>query len=108
MRPFTSFWPLKLEPVIWHTPFVSKRSPKARSTSTKKPGEVVKEAAQGKGESEEPEVAPVPKKNPAAVALGRLGGLKGGPARAKKLSGKERKDIARKAARTRWKKESKE
>jgi hypothetical protein len=43
-----------------------------------------------------------PKKNPAAVALGRLGGKKGGPARAKKLSAKERKDIAKLAARTRW------
>jgi hypothetical protein len=31
-----------------------------------------------------------PQKNPAAVALGRLGGLKGGPARAKKLSKKKR------------------
>lgn len=45
-------------------------------------------------------------KNPAAVALGRLGGLKGGPARAKKLSGKERSEIARKAARARWSKKS--
>ena len=44
-------------------------------------------------------------KNPAAVALGRLGGLKGGPARAKKLTQEQRKEIARKAARARWKKE---
>ena len=43
-------------------------------------------------------------KNPAAVALGHLGGLKGGPARAKKLSSKKRKAIARKAAQKRWKK----
>lgn len=43
-----------------------------------------------------------PKKNPAAVALGRLGGKKGGPARAKKLSKKERSEIARKAAKKRW------
>ena len=41
-------------------------------------------------------------KNPAAVALGRLGGLKGGKARAKKLSAKRRKEIARKAAMVRW------
>jgi hypothetical protein len=41
-------------------------------------------------------------KNPAAVALGRLGGLKGGNARAKKLSARKRIEIARKAARTRW------
>ena len=44
-----------------------------------------------------------PEKNPAAVALGRLGGLKGGKARAAKLSAKKRKEIAKKAAETRWK-----
>lgn len=43
-----------------------------------------------------------PQKNPAAVALGRLGGLKGGKARAKSLSAKKRKEIATKAARSRW------
>lgn len=43
-------------------------------------------------------------KNPAAVALGRLGGKVGGHARAKKLSAKKRKEIATKAAKTRWKK----
>ena len=43
-------------------------------------------------------------KNLAAVALGRLGGLKGGKARAEKLSASRRKAIARKAARSRWKK----
>ena len=42
-------------------------------------------------------------KNPAAVALGRLGGLKGGKARAKKLSSKKRTEIARNAAKIRWK-----
>jgi hypothetical protein len=41
-------------------------------------------------------------KNPAAVALGRLGGLKGGPARAAKLSAKQRGDIAKRAAQARW------
>lgn len=41
-------------------------------------------------------------KNPAAVVLGRLGGLKGGKARAKKLSAEERSRIARLAASTRW------
>lgn len=46
-----------------------------------------------------------PKKNPAAVALGRLGGKKGGPARAKKLSKKRRQAIAKKAAEKRWRKE---
>jgi hypothetical protein len=42
-------------------------------------------------------------KNPAAVVLGRLGGLVGGHARAKKLSAKRKKEIAEKAAQARWK-----
>lgn len=45
---------------------------------------------------------PVKEKNPAAVALGRLGGLKGGIARAEKLTAKRRKEIAKKAAAARW------
>lgn len=57
--------------------------------------------AQATGEAPPPQE---PEKNPAAVALGRLGGLKGGKARAKALSGKERSSIARKAALARWKK----
>jgi hypothetical protein len=51
-----------------------------------------------------PELTPKPtkEKNPAAVALGRLGGVKGGPARAKTLSKKRRKEIAKVAAKARW------
>lgn len=45
-----------------------------------------------------------PTKNPHAVALGRLGGLKGGKARAKKLNAKQRQEIAQKAAKVRWNK----
>ena len=41
-------------------------------------------------------------KNPAAVALGRLGGLKGGAARASKLTPEQRSEIAKKAAAKRW------
>jgi hypothetical protein len=44
-------------------------------------------------------------KNPAAVALGRLGGLKGGKARAESLSKAKRAAIAKKAAAARWKKD---
>jgi hypothetical protein len=47
---------------------------------------------------------PMPEKNPAAVALGRLGGLKGGKARKDKLTPEERHRIASDAARARWKK----
>jgi hypothetical protein len=43
-------------------------------------------------------------KNPAAVALGRRGGLKGGPARAAKLTQEQRTAIAQNAAKERWKK----
>lgn len=42
-------------------------------------------------------------KNPAAVELGRLGGLKGGKARAEKLSKQELSNIGKKAAMARWK-----
>lgn len=42
------------------------------------------------------------RKNPHAMALGRLGGLKGGRARAAKLSAERRREIARQAALTRW------
>jgi hypothetical protein len=41
-------------------------------------------------------------KNPAAVALGRMGGLKGGRARADSLSKKQLSEIGKKAARARW------
>jgi len=51
---------------------------------------------------------PPREKNPAAVALGKLGASKGGQARAAKLSAKERKNIAKKAAETRWGKQKPE
>jgi hypothetical protein len=51
------------------------------------------------GEAEEPKSSG---KNPAAVELGRLGGLKGGPARASKLSPERRKEIAQNAVNARW------
>ena len=56
----------------------------------------------GKPDKKSPK-PPLPAKNPAAVALGRLGGLKGGKARMAKLSAKRRTEIARKAAKARWK-----
>jgi hypothetical protein len=49
---------------------------------------------------------PEREKNAAAVALGRLGGLKGGKARAEKLSPEKRREIAKRAARQRWGKKS--
>jgi hypothetical protein len=47
---------------------------------------------------------PASTKNPAAVALGRLGGLKGGKARAKALTKKQLHEAAQLAATVRWKK----
>jgi len=49
---------------------------------------------------------PADEKNPHAVALGRLGGQKGGKARAEKLTAEQRKEIAKKAAKARWSKKS--
>lgn len=46
---------------------------------------------------------PAREKNPHAVALGKLGGPKGGKARAEKLSARKRKQIAKRAAAVRWK-----
>jgi hypothetical protein len=48
------------------------------------------------------------KKNPAAVALGRRGGLKGGKARAESMTPQRRKEIAQQAAKTRWAKKRKQ
>ena len=52
------------------------------------------------GDSEE--VDPHAGKDPAAISLGRKGGLKGGKARAAKLTPEERREIAKKAAKARW------
>jgi hypothetical protein len=55
------------------------------------------------GDAELPECQP-DGKNPAAVELGKLGGKKGGKARAEKLTREQRQEIARRAAQARWKK----
>jgi hypothetical protein len=55
---------------------------------------------------EDPPTKPGREKNPAAVALGKLGGKKGGIARRDKLSAERRKEIAEQAARARWAKKS--
>lgn len=71
-------------------------------------GEIIRrDEARDKGESIElPAEDEEPTKNPHAVALGRMGGLKGGKARAEKLSPKKRQAIARKAAQARWSKQA--
>lgn len=84
--------------------------PKRSSIEGRQEGDVnqLAKAIVDEATSDEQPEAPAPeaetpdRKNPAAVALGRLGGKKGGPARAKKLSQQRRKEIAKKAAETRW------
>lgn len=72
-----------------------KRSSNVKKDLNKLASSIVDQAT---GEVSKPE----DDKNPAAVALGRLGGLKGGKARAKSLSAKRRSEIAKKAAKRRW------
>ena len=78
-----------------------KRSSKKKPTDINLIAAQIVEAAT-KPTEEEPTKKKQSEKNPAAVALGRLGGLKGGKARAEKLSPKKRKEIAKKAAQKRW------
>ena len=83
--------------------------PKRSSKKKKRPDvnelakQVVDEATNEDQAEEQPEPEEVDDgKNPAAVALGRLGGLKGGRARAKKMTKKQRSEAAKKAALARW------
>ena len=66
-------------------------------------GKLIVEIATGQVE-DRPPTPEEEGKDPAAVALGRKGGLKGGKARSERLSAKKRSDIARKAAESRWRK----
>jgi len=79
-----------------------KRSSKKNPTDINLIAAQIVEAATEPSE-EKPTEKKKPEKNPAAVTLGRLGGIKGGKARAQKLSPKKRSMIARKAAEARWK-----
>lgn len=81
--------------------------PKRSSKERKRPRDInalasmITGIATGEIEDREPEKGNYGK-NPAAVALGRLGGKKGGKARAEKLSAERRREIAQKAASVRW------
>ena len=81
--------------------------------SRKRPRDVNELAAQIVDEATSETLSPEPLspdpdegKNPAAVELGRRGGLKGGKARAAKMTAEERSEAARKAAAARWKRPS--
>jgi hypothetical protein len=87
---------------VWHNGVMHNRS------STKRPRDL-NELAASIVDAATNEAAPEPAdggKDPAAVSLGRRGGLKGGKARAAKLSPERRKEIAQKAAAARWAKDS--
>jgi hypothetical protein len=60
----------------------------------------------GEATGQAPPAPPLPEKSAAAVELGRRGGLKGGKARAAKMTPEERSEAARKAARARWSREA--
>ena len=79
-----------------------KRSSKKKPTDINIIAAQIVEAATESTAKEKPAKKKKHEKNPAAVTLGRLGGLKGGKARAAKLTTKRRKEIAQKAAKTRW------
>ena len=79
--------------------------PKRSSKASNDPNVAAFRGVQSWLEIVDPDSIEKPKeKNPAAVALGKLGGAKGGNARAQKLSAKKRKAIATKAAKARWNK----
>jgi hypothetical protein len=94
------FYYLDIPEPVKHNARMPKRSSKQRLPD---PIEVAFGVIQRLGGEEPaaPVEPPADGKNPAAVALGRLGGLKGGAARAKSLSKKQRSDIAKKAAKAR-------
>lgn len=68
----------------------------------KRPADLNKLASSIVEDATDPDADPYEGKDPAAVELGRRGGLKGGKARAKKLSAKRRSEISKKAAKARW------
>lgn len=75
-----------------------KRSRKPLADSNELAASIVGQATSGVP------VPPKPEKDPAAVSLGRKGGLKGGKARAEKLSKERLSEIARQGAKARWRK----
>jgi hypothetical protein len=74
------------------------KKPKRREDLNQLAHRIVQEATGTRPRTPDPDAG----KDPAAVSLGRRGGLKGGKARAKKLGAKKRAAIAKKAAAARW------
>ena len=89
---------------VLHNASMARPGPKPRVLDINQFAAAITEAATGQPVGPPADETPAPAKDPAAVALGRKGGLKGGPARAKKLGKKKLSAAARKAALARWKK----
>ena len=81
-------------------PDQSSKKPKRPRDLNVLASEIVRAATEGEPETPTKEDT----RNPHAVALGRLGGAKGGKARAEKLTPEQRSEISRKAAKARWEK----
>ena len=96
-KDLASFW-LDSRPILVHPKGMPNRSSK-RGQGPPDPNVLAYNIVQ-QAIGEAPKVEET--KNPAAVTLGRLGGLKGGKARANSLTPEKRKEIARKAAEKRW------
>lgn len=79
-----------------------KRSSKKKPADVNELAKSIVDKATGDGAADQQPKDQGAQKNQAAVTLGRLGGLKGGPARARKLSAKKKSEIAKKAAEARW------
>jgi hypothetical protein len=95
--------------MLWHDDIImpKRTSKKSQPLDISQPARAIVEEATGEPLTDqlppkEPPKEPTSQKNPAAVALGKLGGKKGGDARAKKLTPEQRKAIAQKAAWARW------
>lgn len=102
LKSFTTMPAIPLTPLFdpWHNEYMLTRSSKDHDFAVNVFR--VGEHAIGERMDGTPLEDPNSGKNPAAVALGRLGGQKGGKARAAKLSPARRKAIAKKAAAARW------
>jgi hypothetical protein len=85
---------------VWHTEIM--KSPQGKDRDFVTVARRVVEQAIGEHLDGTPLETLKQRKNPKAVAAGRIGGKKGGVARAEQLTGVQRSAIARKAARTRW------
>lgn len=97
--------PLARSRVMVYTSYMPKRSSKKREADANQLAKAIVDEATDESRPSQDTQQEAPAKNPAAVALGRLGGKKGGPARAKKLSKARRTEIAKKAAQSRWQKD---